>query len=1383
LLEHLYATHRSKLTDKWSAYVSTYSRVLGAFVDEAWNILEIGVQNGGSLELWSRYFPKAVSIVGCDIDPECGLLKFDDPRIRVVVGDANAPETLAAITTSCPQFDLIIDDGSHQSADIVKSFAQYFPMLADGGIYLAEDLHCSYWGDFEGGILRPTSSMAFFKRLADILNYEHWGVPSARRELLASFEREFKLTFEEQQLERIHAVEFTNSICIVRKRVAGDNRLGVRVVRGSAAVVQSRLAALDGSHNSTPDQCGNPWSALVPLPEDELHRLRAHCSILEVRNEANEQTQQSERQQWLEQMQRLEEERQLLFHQAQERHAEAITLRNSLTDSESKLAVARSYCTRLSNRAARSASEARDLSAALQSQSHELRLSNQRLQGLKQQLQELRDSRTWRWTKPLRSIARVDQRVARISSRLSAVKGYEGGTGEMLEKCLQALKTDGASGLRRYLKQTEAIAKRPIQTIAPAINDPEDVARQLFRDQQQQLAPAQQKAALGEFKHQPLISVVMPVYKTPIKWLERAIQSLQGQSYENWELCAVDDCSPSDEQRNLLARCASRDPRIRFQVLPVNRGISDASNASLEMAKGAYIALLDHDDELTPDAFFWMVKALNETPDAQFLYSDECKIDATDDRRLFQFVIKPTWSPEIMFNGMITGHLTLYETALVRSLGGFRKPYDFSQDYDLAFRTSRQAKRIVHVERILYLWRSIPGSAANGDKDFARISNIAALNDHLACTGIDGVATPESHANRVRVRVPENTKVSIIIPSDSYDNLRLAIESILECTSYPIYEIVAVCNSPLADRLSREYAAQSNFVFSRYDLRYNFSDKCNQGAHDATGDVLVFYNDDVSPTESDWITSLIEYLFVPGVGGVSPKLLYQDESIQYAGMISGTPGFAGTAFHQVHRSGTDPFLSMHSFVRNVSILSGACCAIKKNIFDQIGGFDAKNTPDGHSDLDLSFKILEAGYRCVYTPYAVLFHIGHGSWVAKKNKYKADMFMLARWGRYLEGDPYFTSSMKKVLYQDFRFKYRIYAAHLNWKQAVLRPDVLLVSHELSLTGAPRMMFYAAKAVLAAGGMPVVAAPADGPLRQELIDAGVAVIIDESVTANHFLFSRFAMNFDTVVVGTMALTNVVRQLSTIVDLKLIWWLHEAQALQAELNQLVGIDMDWVQVVCVSNYALRFVPRELGAIVLDNGIPDEGRLVQGTNPNQRFTFIVPGTIEPRKGQDLLAEAILLLSEAELSICRFVLVGKVGTGQEEFWQAILKKLSGVQEFQYLGLLEHQQTLEQVAGSDMVICASRDEACSLAVMEGAMLGRPSIASQSVGMAEVIGREGSGLLFDSGNAASLAETILYAVRHRDEVREMGVRARKSYERDFTIERFAGAFMSCIEPAW
>ena len=1419
LLDYCMQNH-DKTIDRWSFYIKVYDELFSRYRADPVSLLEIGIQNGGSLAVWAQYFAGATTFIGCDINPACAKLQYDDPRIHVVVGDANADGTAARIEAISDRFDIIIDDGSHRSSDIVRSFARYFPKLGYDGLFVAEDLHCSYWAEYEGGLFDPHSSVSFFKRLADILNHEHWGVPHARSAILKSFNESYGVSLSEATLAEIHSVQFLNSICVIRKRPSEENVLGPRIVEGRDEVAEP-LVARSGTMSTPADQSANPWSALPVLPEDELAGLK-HTAAEQARALSEQQRDLEEHSRVIREQTPLISELKRLVDEhatALAEHALALAERTTALDQQSRISdslrralavrsgqlqIAQEFTRTLEKsalatethyRAALSAAETRHLDAISTLEiDHASAISSARATEVATRdaiLATMRRSTSWRVSAPIRWVGLQLQRGKRTARLTSTLTARPGGVPRLIRGSVRVASRGGFGGVRMAMRYFETVPNtlvppppepllEPVILPGPEEDAYEIIARTIFAEQQAELSLEAAEQAIEAFAHRPLISVLMPVYKVPVKWLCVAIESLQAQYYDNWELCAVDDQSPQSDQRDFLREISLVEPRVRPAVMKRNGGISAASNLALEMAQGEYIALLDHDDELTPDALFRMVEAINRKPDADYIYSDECKIDDTAARRLFHFVFKPDWSPEIMFNGMMTGHLTLYRRALVERLGGFRSEYDFSQDYDLALRVAEATDHIIHVERVLYLWRAIPGSAAAGAKLDARTTNIGALNAALQRREIPGQATPLSMANSVRIAVPSSeTAVSIIIPSDSAQNLRVALETIRDSTDYPNYEVVVVCNTPLAARLADEFFDWSSLTFEPYDKPYNFSDKCNAGAKAATGDVLVFYNDDVFPMQPDWIERLIEYLWVEGVGGVSPKLLHLDDTIQYAGMISGTPGLCGTPYNNIPFDAPDNFLTMHRFVRNVSILSGACCAVRKDVFWQVGAFDAVNTPDAHSDLDLSYKLIEAGLRCVYTPHAVLRHVGNHSWGAKRHKDRADAFVLRRWGGYVSQDPFFTASMKRVLYRDFEFPYRIYAEHSDPQRSADGRHILFVSHELSLTGAPRMLLYAAKVVLEAGGFPVIVAREDGPLRQEITDAGIVVIVDASLGQNHFLFDRFACNFDLAVVSTIALPAVVRQLSAIGTLRTVWWLHEAQSLADDLRRVEGIHWERVQVLCNGAYARQFVPDGIDAEILHYGIPDEASRETEPRTSTATTFLLSGTIEPRKGQDLFVDAIAVLPEDMRRNCRFLMTGTVWEMHQKFWREIKAKMTRLPEIEYLGLRDHGEQLQLFAETDVVVCASRDEPWSLVVMEGAMSRTPSIVNERVGAGQMFD-EASCFRFECGDIPSLAGQLLHAYERRDELRAMGDAARRVFEEEFTLDTFGRNFLAIVE---
>jgi len=279
LLE-LYRSHTGFVSDKWESYLHCYDELLSRRRDEPISLLEIGIQNGGSLEVWSSYFPNAVSLIGCDINPDCAKLSYADPRVKVVVGDANGDKARSEILGTQTAFDVIIDDGSHKSSDIVKSFALYFPHLREGGVFIAEDLHCSYWRQFEGGLFDQISSISFFKRLVDIINFEHWGIAGDRASILQEFGSKYGVTLSDELLSRVHSVEFQNSMCIIRKRPPAENLLGPRTIAGvTELVVQGHLPLFGSAARAIPQDAASAPRDPIAI-ERQLRQVEAELRAL-----------------------------------------------------------------------------------------------------------------------------------------------------------------------------------------------------------------------------------------------------------------------------------------------------------------------------------------------------------------------------------------------------------------------------------------------------------------------------------------------------------------------------------------------------------------------------------------------------------------------------------------------------------------------------------------------------------------------------------------------------------------------------------------------------------------------------------------------------------------------------------------------------------------------------------------------------------------------------------------------------------------------------------------------------------------------------------------------------------------------------------------------
>lgn len=285
-LRSIFTEHDGKVSDKWSLYLDEYNRLFEVYRDQPVRLLEIGIQNGGSLEIWSKFFSNAEKIVGCDNNPDCAQLLYDDPKIVVVVADANTDEAEQHVLENSSYFDLVIDDGSHHSSDVVRSFLRYFSHLSNGGLYVAEDLHCSYWQEFGGGLYHPYSSMAFFKQLVDIVNHEHWGLAKTRCELLKNFNSKYNGALDEIALAHIHSIEFINSMCVIRKAQLIDNALGGRLIVGTIAHVCSDILPFHGSGSLVTSQNDNQWSAGdSPVEVELLIRMQEVIGLIQTVSE------------------------------------------------------------------------------------------------------------------------------------------------------------------------------------------------------------------------------------------------------------------------------------------------------------------------------------------------------------------------------------------------------------------------------------------------------------------------------------------------------------------------------------------------------------------------------------------------------------------------------------------------------------------------------------------------------------------------------------------------------------------------------------------------------------------------------------------------------------------------------------------------------------------------------------------------------------------------------------------------------------------------------------------------------------------------------------------------------------------------------------------
>ena len=532
------------------------------------------------------------------------------------------------------------------------------------------------------------------------------------------------------------------------------------------------------------------------------------------------------------------------------------------------------------------------------------------------------------------------------------------------------------------------------------------------------------RADLECFDYKPLISVVIPVYNVDAKWLRLAVASVRNQVYTNWELCIVDDASTKKHIKPLLEQIKQMDERIKVEFYPINQHISLTSNEGVEMASGEFVTFLDNDDEISRDALYEFVKALNKNRDLDFIYSDEDQI--TSDGERVNPTFKPDWSPDTSLSMMYTTHLSLFRKSIIDEIGGFRRGYEGSQDYDLLLRFVEKTSpsKIHHITKILYHWRRLPGSTALNyfEKPYAREAARRSLMDAIERRGLnstllDGL-TPTSF--RIKRQIIGNPKVSIIIPThNGRDLVKACIESIERKTQGVDYEVIVVDNNSNETK-SLEYLKQveKRHLVLKYQKPFNFSAINNFAVQYASGEHILFLNNDIEVINEKWLESLLEYSQLPEIGAVGCKLIYPNNTIQHAGVILGIGGVAGHS-HKGFPKDAPGYMDRIQIAQNITAVTGACLMIKKALFEEVGGFNEKDLAVAFNDVEFCIKLHDKGYQNIYTPFAQLYHYesvsrGNEDTPEKMARFEREAkYMIKNWSKYLNRDPNYNPNLTHV----------------------------------------------------------------------------------------------------------------------------------------------------------------------------------------------------------------------------------------------------------------------------------------------------------------------------------------------------------------------------------
>ena len=548
-----------------------------------------------------------------------------------------------------------------------------------------------------------------------------------------------------------------------------------------------------------------------------------------------------------------------------------------------------------------------------------------------------------------------------------------------------------------------------------------------------------------KFDFEPKISVVVPMYNTKEKFFKELIKCMMDQTYSNWELCLADG---SPKQNDNLKKYYEQDKRIKYKYLDGNLGIAGNSNAAIGMATGDYIALLDHDDVLADYALYEIVYNLNKFPNAEFLYSDEDKIDENGNR--YDAYFKPDIAPDTLRCQNSICHFSVFKKELMEKLGGFRENYDGAQDYDIFLRMLEitDPKNISHVPKILYHWRVHNESTAklnSNAKNYAFEAGKKAIEDHIKRVGLEGTVSKGciDGIYRIDYKVIGEPKVSIVIPNkDGKDILEVCINSIFEKSTYKNFEIVITENNSETNEIFDYYKTllkndkiksvnyntgkrietedECSLEYTNKNRRevksgFNYSAIINFGVKNTTGEYVVQLNNDTELITPNWLELMLGFCQRKDVGAVGVKLYYQDETIQHAGIIVGIGGIAGNRFKSIPKSGHGYF-AKESMIENLSAVTAACIMTPKSIYEEVGWMD-EGLAVAFNDVDFCLKIREKGYLVVYNPFIEFWHYesktrGQEDSPAKIKRFQGEMSRFEqRWPEILDsGDPYYNINL-------------------------------------------------------------------------------------------------------------------------------------------------------------------------------------------------------------------------------------------------------------------------------------------------------------------------------------------------------------------------------------
>lgn len=635
-------------------------------------------------------------------------------------------------------------------------------------------------------------------------------------------------------------------------------------------------------------------------------------------------------------------------------------------------------------------------------------------------IESLKSSLSWRVTQPLRDFKQVNAHTIQRLKRVRDGIRRRGGVARTLVKALRLLKKGGA----------QAVFSSVSSSVSNELQG-NDYGR--WQSRYDFISPEVRNKIVMDLavcQQTPMISILMPTYNSNPVWLREAIDTVLGQTYQNWELCIADDASTDPQVRAILDEYAAKDQRVKVVYRAENGHISAASNSALEIAGGDWVCLLDHDDRLAEHALALIVEAINEDPDAEMFYSDEDKLDKAGNR--IDPYFKPDFDPDLLRGQNMVCHLGVFRKTLIQSVDGFRTGFEGAQDHDLVLRvTERTAlQKVHHIPHVLYHWRMHVNSTSEtlGAKGYAYQAGMKAVQEHIYRMGLNATVeeTPYSYY-RIRYHLPTNPpRVSIIIPTRNGHKLtRQCIESIRDKSTYPNYEIILVDNGsddPAALKYFQSLHTDTSVRVIRDERPFNFSQLNNTAVAQATGEYVCLMNNDIEVISSDWLEEMVGLAMRPDTGVVGACLWYPDNTLQHGGVVLGVGGVAGHSQKHMRRT-SEGYFGRGVLTQTYSAVTAACCVVRKTTYEEVGGLNEVDLMVAFNDVDFCLKVRQAGYRNVWTPFAELYHHesasrGYEDTPEKQERFtREEQYMLNRWGYLLQDDPAYNPNLT-LEHEDF-----------------------------------------------------------------------------------------------------------------------------------------------------------------------------------------------------------------------------------------------------------------------------------------------------------------------------------------------------------------------------